>query len=370
MGIGRGPAPDPELQAAECVERQGQHWPRVPTGDLDEPVEESPTRPVLLGPHERNRVGAQRLCARNRVDGAECPGRDPETARVVSGGVQEEIEDGAVDGDRGPRASVGPAGDPLSAAECRQRRLALAGDRRRDRCDGKETGRPTRFVHGHRQCFGDERLVGSHRLLPPPGAPVVHRGILLLGISRMNSLPIVRTVQAVSAAVPGRGGGLGERSGARRPDEEANMAAHKRCLGIDLATAALLAALVAACSSASSPAPSAAAAASASPSPATSAGPAGPSPSAVAASNQATASGTVGTGKAFVMTGVLPSFPPVVDGNLDPTTFVTSIPIDTPEVYLLYLQGAGFNGEIDATWTDTDDGTSWKEAAAPLAYPG
>lgn len=132
----------------------------------------------------------------------------------------------------------------------------------------------------------------------------------------------------------------------------------------------MLAALVAGCSSASSPAPSAAAAAPASPSPTTSAAPGGPSPSAAVASNQATASGTVGTGKAFVMTGVLPSFPQVVDGNLDPTTFVTSIPIDTPEVYLLYLQGAGFNGEIDATWTDTDDGTSWKEAAAPLAYPG
>ena len=141
------------------------------------------------------------------------------------------------------------------------------------------------------------------------------------------------------------------------------MAAHKRSLGIDLATTALLAALVAGCSSASSPAPSAAAAAPASPSPTTSAAPGGPSPSAAVASNQATASGTVGTGKAFVMTGVLPSFPQVVDGNLDPTTFVTSIPIDTPEVYLLYLQGAGFNGEIDATWTDTDDGTSWKEAA-------
>ncbi len=81
--------------------------------------------------------------------------------------------------------------------------------------------------------------------------------------------------------------------------------------------------------------------------------------------------GTAGTtGKAFLMTGVLPSFPEVVGGNLDPTTFVDSITDDTPDVFVVYLLGAGVNGAIDSTWTDTDSGASFTHNTAPLAYPG
>lgn len=79
---------------------------------------------------------------------------------------------------------------------------------------------------------------------------------------------------------------------------------------------------------------------------------------------------STGTGKAFVMTGVLPAFPQVVDGSIDPTTFVSTIPVETPEVYVLYLLGAGFNGTVDATWTDTDTGATFTHTEAPLQYPG
>ena len=70
------------------------------------------------------------------------------------------------------------------------------------------------------------------------------------------------------------------------------------------------------------------------------------------------------------MTGVLPAFPNVVNGNLDPTTFVTSITDQVPEVFVVYLLGAGFNGAIDSTWTDTDTGATFTHKEAPLAYPG
>jgi hypothetical protein len=70
------------------------------------------------------------------------------------------------------------------------------------------------------------------------------------------------------------------------------------------------------------------------------------------------------------MTGVLPAFPQVVDGNIDPTTFVSTIPVETPQVFVLYLLGAGFNGTVDATWTDIDTGATFTHTEAPLQYPG
>jgi len=79
---------------------------------------------------------------------------------------------------------------------------------------------------------------------------------------------------------------------------------------------------------------------------------------------------STGTGKAFVMTGVLPAYPQVVDGSIDPTTFVTTIPDTTNQVFVLYLLGAGFNGTIDAVWTDTDTGATFTHTEAPLQYPG
>ncbi len=147
------------------------------------------------------------------------------------------------------------------------------------------------------------------------------------------------------------------------------MAAKPVASRLPFGAAIISAVLLAACSSSAAPtvSPSAAAAV---PSPATGSASGNPSGSATTASGGPSGSSSVGSGKAFVMTGVLPAFPQVVDGNLDPTTFVTSIPSNTPEVYVLYLLGAGFNGAVDATWTDTDDGTSFKENAAPLAFPG
>ena len=79
---------------------------------------------------------------------------------------------------------------------------------------------------------------------------------------------------------------------------------------------------------------------------------------------------STGIGKAFVMTGVLPAFPQVVDGNIDPTTFVSTIPVETPQVFVLYLLGAGFNGTISSTWTDTDNEASFTHTETPLQYPG
>jgi hypothetical protein len=77
---------------------------------------------------------------------------------------------------------------------------------------------------------------------------------------------------------------------------------------------------------------------------------------------------STGIGKAFVMTGVLPAFPQ--GASIDPTTFVSTIPDTTNQVFVLYLLGAGFNGTIDATWTDTDTGATFTHTEAPLQYPG
>ena len=129
-----------------------------------------------------------------------------------------------------------------------------------------------------------------------------------------------------------------------------------------------LAILIGGCSgAASSPTPTPVVAASPSPT-ATPAGGSPPSPASPAAASAATSG--IGSGKAFVMTGVLPAFPNVVNGNLDPTTFVTSITDQVPEVFVVYLLGAGFNGPIDSTWTDTDTAATFTHKEAPLAYPG
>ena len=139
----------------------------------DEPSREARTRSPYSSAHMSATAGAQRLCARNRVDGPSARVEILRRRGLLPAGFRRRSRT-ARWMDRGPRASVGPAGMGSHGGGVSR---APIGSRRRStprslRWQGR--GPPDPVVLGHRQCFGDERLVGSYA--PPPGAPVVHRG--------------------------------------------------------------------------------------------------------------------------------------------------------------------------------------------------